>query len=145
MTDTEFRSFLADLCKFFEKKYPSEGTGKLWYSEVSHLPAACLPFIKALIFKKEFPKNLPETIRSLYRLWLHENPGKYAGTEKCPDCDGSGWISENRKAYKCGSCNAEPLSIYLDIPGFSGFVNVSIKKPKKHEARTPPTDWHDQF
>jgi ribosomal protein S27AE len=138
MNEFIYQKFLKELCAYFEKKLSKE-TSDVWYNEISKIPEESLNFITSQIKKKEsFPRNFPAATWAIYYEWLRVNQKQ--ALNDCPDCGGSGWLSENRKAYKCGRCNPEPLSVYLEIPGFTGFVNVKTKtKPKTEE------DWHDQF
>lgn len=133
------RKFIEHLCAYFEKKLSKE-TGNLWLEEIKNIPHESLDYITCEIKKKEsFPRNFPSTVWALYHAWLRSNSSKQAHND-CPDCGGSGWISHNRKAHKCVSCNPEPLSVFVDIQGFTGMARVkTITKNKQTE------DWHDQF
>ena len=137
MNELSYKKWLKNLTDYFEKKITAD-TGNVWFGEIGNIPEESLDYIAHQMKKKEsFPRNFPATAWALYHTWLKDNPEKKA--HNCPDCGGSGWISENRKAYKCGTCNREPLSVFIDIPGFTGNVNVKTKSKSK------PEDWHDQF
>lgn len=138
MNEFSSRKFLKEISLYFEKKISPE-TGDLWYQEIKNIPEESLNYIAIQIKKKEsFPRNFPATAWALYYQWLKDNPQKLARND-CPDCGGTGWIEENHMAYKCGSCNPEPLFVNLDITGFSGQVKVLTKR------KQIKSEWQDQF
>ena len=137
MTESVCKKFLENICAYFEKKIPKE-TGSIWHDEIIKIPDESLDHISFQLKKKEsFPRNFPATCWALYYQWLKGNPTKQALSD-CSNCDGSGWLTVNKKAYKCGICNKDDLFVHLEIPGFNGQVLVKTKSPNT-------MDWHDQF
>lgn len=131
-----FDKWIKNLCVYFEKKLSSE-TGENWFGEVSKIPEESLSYILEAIKKKEsFPRNFPATTWALYHQWLKEN--KKQAFDNCPDCDGTGWIIDKRRAYRCGNCDIAPKEAFFSNPGFSG--NLKIKTITKSND-----DFHDQF
>lgn len=139
MKPNELENFTNDLLAYFNQKVkPLPATGRLWFDEIQNIPSESLPFIFSSLKKKEsFPKNLPSIMWALFYQWRNENPDKKAFND-CQECEGTGWIIESNKAYRCGSCDNAPREAYFNLPHFSGMAKIKTR-------RKFVDDWHDQF
>lgn len=132
MVLSNWRKFIADLDRFFERKQTPIETVTLWFDEVKHLPAEFLPFAAKEIRGKEFfPRNLPWAVLQLWPEWLKANPQRLEPErmEDCPGCaDGKGWIRcwRQNKLYdscasswvayvvRCTVCNPHPPELLAE-------------------------------
>lgn len=67
MTNYAWKQFFAELCLYFDRKEPKEGTFNLWFEELKEIPDSDLPNISARIKRLEWPKiNFPAKI---FEIW----------------------------------------------------------------------------
>ena len=77
MVEASFADFIVKVCQFFERKPPSPETLGLWFGEVAFIPEESLQWIQTRVCQQEnFPRNLANFMKSLYRDWLAKSPRK---------------------------------------------------------------------
>lgn len=115
----EFSSMLAELCDYYERREPKQGTKELWYERVRSIPAEALSWIvkKITTESESFPKNLPGMVYALHIAWREAHPDKVAHDYHgdCQDCDDGtirAWkISANNKPssylFRCRRCQRD--------------------------------------
>lgn len=124
MTESEFTTFIQDICNYYERKLPKDSTADLWFSRIKGIPIEPLPWIFAKLTENEMPKNLPGAVWALYKEWLlsHSEKALYPTMFECPDCkDDPGYlhvtkVSERGAKYtyvfNCGLCRQAPAKGY---------------------------------
>jgi ribosomal protein S27AE len=112
----DFSNIINELCDYYERREPKEGTKELWFQRVKSIPLEALPWIVKKITQENetFPKNLPGVIAALFFSWREAHPEKFTTRREvdCPDCDDGtirAWkIGANGKTYsylfRCGRC-----------------------------------------
>ena len=148
-------AFLKALCDFFERKtVPHQTTVDMWFEQVSFIPAESLPWIKAKIFEHEtFPRNLPNTMKTLYREWLAANPEKCLKTADpgCKNCE-SGYLTvwyhdeelgrPYSHTFRCAYCNSDGYP--RAMPAVTAQKLAASRKYFVH-PRQMKFDYHDFF
>lgn len=119
----EFTKILKDLCDYYERKEPKQGTVELWFEKIKRIPSQPIKWILHKIFDDHdaFPKNVPGALWASYREWQQANPDKVAVIDffECPDCvDGLIWVKGVHKdhvygyVFRCAKCKQNHCQQY---------------------------------
>lgn len=132
----KFRGFLKQLCNYYQQSPPREEAQALWFQRVQSYGDEVLRFAYDEITRNHevFPKNLPNTVGTLWGKWLNDHPERERKYRQCSDpwCD-QGEIHAAREnkdgtvtvtAFRCRVCSQsrmawpEAASVDLEARGW---------------------------
>ena len=145
----DFSNAVNELCDYYERKEPKQGTKDLWFANLKNIPTEALPWIVKKICQENesFPRNLPGAIQAMYQAWRGAHPEKIAHEQKqdCPDCDDGtirAWkIGNNNRAYsylfrcaRCKQCTTEAWPF-----AYRGQLIADGYEPEQRDKITGPS------
>lgn len=129
----DFAAHLNQLCTYYEKQRPSDGTVRAWHHKLRNLPAEYLPWAYDAITDRNerFPANIPNVMWALYHEWRNAHPEKCAPQSMMgPKCSNP-WCDEglmhvvkrdddgrhNVWVYRCDVCRSAEQAFPYATPG----------------------------